>query len=199
MKAGSFGILSAGFASACCGLPLLLVALGLGGLGLGSFLGAYDVYFMAAGVVLLAVAWFVFLREKKRLYAAGREIRNAGKTATLLGLATVAVAGFGALNLYSSLGLGEKAAEVARAAPGAGAGSGSGDTAQAVFEVTGMTCFTCEITVEKALGKLTGIIEAKASASAGKVLVRYRPGRVTFDQMREAIDRTGYKAKPPAS
>jgi copper chaperone CopZ len=195
MKAGSFGILSAGFASACCGLPLLLVALGLGGLGLGSFIGAYHVYFTATGVILLAVAWFVFLREKKRLYAAGREIRNAGKTAAILGLATVAVAGFGALNLYSSLGLGDKAAEVARATPG----PSSGDTAQAVLEVEGMTCFTCEITVEKALGSLTGIINAKASASAGKVLVRYRPGRVTFDQMREAIDRTGYKAKPPAS
>jgi mercuric ion transport protein len=195
MKAGSFGILSAGFASACCGLPLLLVALGLGGLGLGSFIGAYHVYFVGAGVVLLAVAWFVFLREKKRLYAAGREIRNAGKTAAILGLATVAVAGFGALNLYSSLGLGDKAAEVARATPG----PSSGDTAQAALEVEGMTCFTCEITVEKALGSLTGIINAKASASAGKVLVRYRPGRVTFDQMREAIDRTGYKAKPPAS
>jgi copper chaperone CopZ len=195
MKAGSFGILSAGFASACCGLPLLLVALGLGGLGLGSFIGAYHVYFKATGVILLAVAWFVFLREKKRLYAAGREIRNAGKTAAILGLATVAVAGFGALNLYSSLGLGDKAAEVARATPG----PSSGDTAQAVLEVEGMTCFTCEITVEKALGSLTGIINAKASASAGKVLVRYRPGRVTFDQMREAIDRTGYKAKPPAS
>ena len=44
-----------------------------------------------------------------------------------------------------------------------------------------------------------GIVEAKASASEQKVLVRYRPGRVTFDQMVEAVSTTGYKAKLPDS
>lgn len=194
MKAGSLGLISAGLASACCGLPLLLVAVGLGGLGLGSLLGTYHWYFTGAGAALLAVAWFVFLREKRRLFALGAEVRNARLTTSILALATAAVVGFGAVNLYGQIGLGAKAREIARAAsdePSA--------LAQVILPVEGMSCWTCEITVEKALRKLEGVAESKASASEGKVLVRYRPGQVTFEQMVEAVNSTGYRANLPGS
>jgi copper chaperone CopZ len=192
--AGRLGVLSAVFASACCGLPLLLIALGLGGLGMGSFLGRYHWYFMSVGVALLGAAWFVFLREKHRLSAAGATIRNQQLATILLSIATAAVMGFGGLNLYSSFGLGDKADEVARAADG-----DFGQVSQVVLPVEGMTCFTCEVAVEKALGKLDGVVEAKASASEGKVLVRYESGRVTFDQMVDAVNTTGYTASLPGS
>jgi len=191
-KAGTLGALSAMFASVCCGVPLLLIALGLGGLGFGSVLGRYHWYFTGVGAVLLAVAWFVFLRERGRLRAAGSEIRNARFTPAVLAVATIAVAGFGVLNVRSALGLGSKAAEVAHAST-----SSSGELAQVVLPVQGMTCVTCEWGIEKALGKLDGVVEAKASAAEEKVLVRYEPGRVTFAQMIEAVDSTGYKASMP--
>lgn len=193
-KASPLGALAAVFASACCGVPLLLIALGLGGLGFGSFLGKYHWYVAGAGAALLAAAWFVFLRERAKLHAAGSEIRNARLTPALLAVATAAVIGFGGLNVVSALGLGTKAQEVAMAASNA-----SGELAQVVLPVEGMTCITCEFSVERALGKLEGVLEAKASASEQKVLVRYRPGRVTFDQMVEAVDTTGYKAQLPDS
>ncbi len=193
-KAGRLGALSAIFASACCGLPLLFIALGLGGLGMGSFLGRYHWYLTGAGLGLLAAAWFVFLREKRRLAVAGSTIRNQRLTMSMLSVATAAVLGFGGLNLYSSFGLGAKAAEVARAAKG-----DFGRRVQVVLPVEGMTCFTCEVAVEKALGKLQGVVEAKAAASEGKVLIRYQPGRVTFGQMIEAVNTTGYRASVPAS
>src|SRR3990170_9118185 len=98
-RAGTLGALSAVLASACCGLPLLLLAVGLGGLGLGSFLGTYHQYFTGAGVLLLAGGWFVFSREKARLRAAGQEIRHARMTPVLLAVATAAVVGFGGLNV----------------------------------------------------------------------------------------------------
>ncbi len=191
-RAGLLGALSATFASVCCGLPLLLIAFGLGGLGLGSVLGTYHWYFTGAGAVLLAAGWYVFLRERSRLRAAGSEIRNARLTPALLTIATLAVAGFGALNVASALGLGSKAQEVAHAAS-----SSSGELAQVVLPVKGMTCVTCEWGIEKALGKLDGVVEAKASSSEQKVLVRYEPGKVTFEQMIEAVDSTGYKALMP--
>jgi copper chaperone CopZ len=194
MRAGKLGVLSAAFASACCGLPLLLVAVGLGGLGFGSFLGRYHWYFTGIGVALLSAAWFVFLREKRHLYAAGIEMNNARFTSAMLGIATLAVAGFLALNVYSALGLGSKAQEVAHAASGELA-----QAAQVVLPVEGMTCFSCELSVEKALNALEGVAEAKASASEQKVLVRYEPGRVTFGQMVEAIGAAGYQASLPGS
>ena len=170
-SAGALGALSATLASVCCGLPLLLIALGLGGLGFGSVLGKYHWYFTGAGGALLSAAWFVFLRERSRLRAVGSEIRNARVTPALLAIATIAVLGFGALNVVSALGLGPKAREVARATS-----SSSGEMAQVVLPVEGMTCVTCEWGIEKALAKLDGVIEAKASSSEHKVLVRYEPG-----------------------
>jgi copper chaperone CopZ len=191
-RAGLLGAMSATFASVCCGLPLLLIAFGLGGLGLGSVLGTYHWYFTGAGVVLLAAGWYVFLKERARLRAAGSEIRTARLTPALLAIATLAVAGFGAFNLSSAFGLGSKAQQVARAAS-----SSSGELAQVVLPVEGMTCVTCEWSIEKALGKLDGVIEAKASASEQKVFVRYEPGKVSFQQMIEAVNATGYKASLP--
>lgn len=191
-RAGVLGALSAVLASVCCGLPILMIVFGLGGLGLGSILGKHHWYFTGAGAVLLAVGWTVFLRERQRLRATGSEIRNAHLTPALLTIASVAVAGFGLLNVSSALGLGSKAQEVAHAAS-----SSNGEMAQVVLPVEGMTCVTCEWGIEKALGKLEGVIEAKASSAEHKVLIRYEPGSVTLPQMIEAVDATGYKASMP--
>ena len=191
-RAGLFGALSATFASACCGLPLFLVAFGLGGLGLGSVLGKYHGYFTAAGAIFLAAGWYVFLKERSRLRTAGSEIRNARLTPALLTIATLAVAGFAALNVATALGLGSKARKLAHAAS-----SSSGEWAQVVLPVAGMTCITCEWSIENALGKLDGVVEVEASSSEQKVLVRYEPGKVTFQQMIEAVSATGYKASMP--
>lgn len=191
-KAGTLSALSAAFASACCGVPLILIAFGLGGLGLGSLLGAYHWHFTAAGALLLAVAWFVFLRERANLASRGAEILNARLIPALLAVATAAVLGFGGLNVASALGVGKKAREIREA------GSGSfGELAQVVLPVKGMTCVTCEWAVQKALGKLEGVVEAQASASEQRVLVRYEPGSVTLEQMIEAVDKTGYDASMP--
>lgn len=171
-----------------------MVAVGLGGLGLGSFLGTYHWYFTGAGIVFLAGAWFVFLREKARLRVAGSKIRHARMTPALLAVATAAVVGFGGLNIASALGLGSKAREVANASSGS-----YGELAQVVLPVQGMSCVTCEWGVEKGLGKLEGIVEAKASSSEHKVLVRYEAGRVSLEQMVEAIATTGYRASLPQS
>ena len=191
-QAGTLGALSAGLASVCCGLPLLLLAVGLGGLGLGSFLGTYHWYFTGAGILLLGGGWFFFYQEKARLRAAGSEIRHARMTPAILAVATAAVVGFGGLNIASALGLGPKAAEVRQASTGS-----DGELAQVVLRVTGMSCITCEWGIEKALGKLEGVVEAKASSAEEKVLVRYQPGKVTFEQMIETVDSTGYKASMP--
>jgi copper chaperone CopZ len=193
-KAGTLGALSAVLASACCGLPLLLLGVGLGGLGLGSFLGTYHWYFTGGGIVFLAGAWFVFMTEKARLRAAVSEIRHARLTPALLAVATAAVVGFGGLNAATALGLGSKAREVSQASSGS-----YGELEQVVLPVEGMTCVTCEWGIEKALGKLEGVVEAKASSSEHKVLVRYETGRVSLEQMVEAIATTGYKASPPQS
>ena len=110
----------------------------------------------------------------------------------LLAVATAAVVGFGGLNVASALGLGSKASEVRQASSGP-----HGELAQVVLPVKGMTCVTCEWGIEKALGELDGVVEAKASSSEQKVLVSYQAGKVTLEQMIQAVNATGYKASMP--
>lgn len=186
-KSGKLGILSATLASACCGIPLLLIALGLGGLGFSAVLGKYHWYFTGGGLAVLLIAWGVFLREKRKLYALGSEIRGEKTTKGILTVATVVVLFFAGLNFYSALG-GQKISNQ---------GTLDSNLSSIVLPVEGMTCFACEASVEGALKELPGVNSAKASAKSQNVLVEYQPGRVTFDQMVEAINKTGYKAKLP--
>lgn len=187
LKSGKLGILSATLASACCGIPLLLIALGLGGLGFSAVLGKYHWYFMGGGIAVLLTAWGVFLREKRKLYALGSEIRGEKTTKGILTVATLVVFFFAGLNLYSAYGGKEISNQ----------GTQSPNLSSIVLPVEGMTCLSCETSVEGALKDLPGVTSAKASAKSQNVLIEYEPGRVTFDQMVEAINKTGYKAKLP--
>jgi sulfite exporter TauE/SafE/copper chaperone CopZ len=63
--------------------------------------------------------------------------------------------------------------------------------------VDGMTCSSCELRIETALGRLAGVREARASASLAEVTVTYDAGRVGPQAVREAIGRAGYRARQP--
>jgi len=191
MKAENWGILSAVLASSCCVIPLALVVLGLGSLGLGSFLGTYHWYLEGAAVAVLAVAWWVFLREKRRLEGLAAEVKNERLTRTTLSFASLVVALFLGMNLYAAV-------QASLSGPTATA---QGGTVQAALTipVEGMSCVTCEIPIEANLQKLPGVRSAKASSAHGTVTVHYDPLQVTAQQMAEAISAAGYRAKLPQS
>lgn len=60
-------------------------------------------------------------------------------------------------------------------------------------KVEGMDCASCATTIESALSKLKGVEEANVNFSAGKALVLYDENEVSFDLIRETIERLGYK------
>ncbi|MBI4333478.1 MAG: heavy-metal-associated domain-containing protein, partial [Chloroflexi bacterium] len=165
MKAGKIGALAAALASACCVGPLLLAALGLGSLGLGATLGRYHWVLQGAAVVGLSLAWYVFLREKRRMYALASEMRNERTTRLMLSAATVAVVAFLGLNLYtvaraslSTPTVLEEARAGQKAVPNQAAAG-----ALIRLPVEGMSCYTCELSVESKLKGLSGVLEARAS------------------------------------
>ena len=186
MRARKLGIASAFLASLCCVGPVLLAVLGLGGLGLGAFIGAYHWYFIAGAGILLGLAWYAYLKERRRCETERCEMVGGKLTRITLPLATLAVVGFFGLNLYTYAGTDEQTAGLVSTAP-----------AQTVIPVEGMTCYTCTVTVEHSLQSLKGVEKARASVPGKSVTVSYDPQKVSIEQLVEAVTKTGYRARLP--
>jgi mercuric ion binding protein len=84
--------------------------------------------------------------------------------------------------------------------------SGSGDSAsdltpaagnvETVFEVRGMTCPMCAITVRTAAKGVHGVVDARVSREEQRAWVTYDPSEATPDGIAAAITKAGYPAKP---
>ncbi len=186
MKSHKTGILSAVMASVCCVGPVLLAALGLGGLGVGAFIGAYHWYFIGGATVVLGFAWLNFLRERRRCQTERCEMAGGKLARITLPLATLGVAAFLAMNVYAYAG--GTVADESLAVAG---------QATVTIPVEGMTCFTCTITVEGSLEDLDGVREATANVPGKSVTVSFNPDKVTVMNLVEAVNGTGYRAELP--
>ena len=190
MKVERLGILSALVASVCCLGPVLLVLLGLGSLGFGAVLGRYHWYFLLAAAALLTVAWRAYVKERRRCDTARCQMAQGHVTKWTLLLASGVVVGFMGLNLitYASQQRSSTAHPVQRLAA---------QTTQVTLPVEGMTCFTCQLTVESSLKRLPGVQDVDAKVTEQAAYVRYDPARVQLDDLIAAINKMGYRAKPP--
>jgi len=191
MKPAKLGILSALTASVCCLGPVLLVLLGLGSLGFGAFFGRYHWWFIMAAIGLLTFAWRSYFKEKRRCTTAQCAMEKGQTTKWTLLLASTVVAVFVGLNVYTYASQGRTNA-IAHS-------SSVASLATVKIPVEGMTCFTCELTVESSLKRLPGVQEADAKVTEEAAYVRYDSSRVSLDELIAAINETGYKAKRPGS
>ena len=66
-------------------------------------------------------------------------------------------------------------------------------TKSVTLPVRGMTCASCVSHVEKALGQLDGVYQARVNLAAGKASVEYDPSRVNLGQMERAVGDVGYE------
>jgi len=64
------------------------------------------------------------------------------------------------------------------------------------IKVSGMTCDACSISVQKSLEKVKGVKRAQVSSDKGLATVTYEDTQATEQQLRDAINRTGFKAEP---
>ena len=185
MRAEKLGFISVFTASLCCVGPVLLAVLGLGGLGAGAFIGTYHWYFIGGAAGLLGIAWYSYLREKRRCETERCEMVGGKLTRITLPLATVAVVAFFGLNLYTYAG--NEGPSLVSAA--------YGETA--TIPVEGMTCYSCTVHVESSLQDIDGVGEVKASVPNKSVTVNYDPKKISVQQLVEAVNKTGYRASLP--
>lgn len=65
------------------------------------------------------------------------------------------------------------------------------------IKVKGMTCGSCAAAVKQALMKVKGVKSADVKLDKALVAVIYDDAQVSERELRQAIDKTGFKAEPP--
>ncbi len=188
MKADKLGVLSALMASMCCITPLVLVLLGLGSLGIGAVLGRFHWWFLLGAIGLLTSGWRIYFRERGHCRTTGCEMPRQRTTRIVLGMTSLIVTTFVGLHLYTYAS--QRAAPSERSA--------NTRLASVVLPVKGMTCLTCELTLESSLKRLPGVLSADAGVVQQAVAVTYNPTQVTVEQLIATINQTGYEAGLPS-
>ena len=65
---------------------------------------------------------------------------------------------------------------------------------RAVFRIREISCSICGLAIEKQVKKLDGIKDVRTAVMLNKVFVDYDPSKVKAEEIKKAVDRTGYSA-----
>jgi len=188
---------SAIFSSACCWLPLLLVAFGLSAGGVAGFFEVVRPYFLAAAAIFLGAGFYLaYLRQPACKPGDACAVSNRKRqrfNRGMLWVATVFVIAFALFPYYSS------AMVRTFADPPASVGT---DTAAIgttrVFQIEGMTCTACAAGLEVRLSKLAGVADAKVSYAGETATITSPPQQPSAEVVRMAIEQAGFSAIAPA-
>ncbi len=63
---------------------------------------------------------------------------------------------------------------------------------ESTIGIEGMTCASCVARVEKTLNSVEGITDASINLATENAVIRYRPGEVTEETIRKAVEEAGY-------
>ncbi len=190
-KPGSWGLAAAlaaaVAASACCTIPLALVALGFGGAWIGTLttLEPLRPFFIAFAVGALAFAGYREWRFARQPDCKCETSLSTPLRRALLGVGALAVVGLLASpSLIAAAGADEKQAYVPPV-----------KTEQVVLEVEGMTCASCNLTVKRALTNIHGVQHAWVTFEPPQAVVLYDAARVSFEELTRATTNAGYPSK----
>lgn len=177
-------------ASACCTIPLLLVALGLGGAWIGTLasLEPFRPLFITLAAGALGYAGYREWRMSRQPDC-DCEVGMPDKSRRmLLAIGFVAVVGL----IASPWAIRSAESADAAAVPVLAAAT----TKQVILEVEGMTCASCNVTVRRALMSLNGVVDARVTFEPPQAIVTYDPTKVSVERLTQATADAGYPSRP---
>ncbi|QKK08465.1 MAG: hypothetical protein HND58_09935 [Planctomycetota bacterium] len=187
-------VLTAILSSACCWLPLLLLAFGASAAGASAFFERWRPLFAGVAIVLLGVGfWSTYLR---RAQCSGCECETSRGRAGVLRqmsfwISAVVVTAFVLFPRYAGV--------VAQAVyPDSGAEMVSAADAELVvhrFDIEGMTCEACATTLEAELRRLPSVSHASVDYATGVAEIA-AVRRSAVARVRQAVERHGWRATP---
>lgn len=189
MVAVGGSVLSAVAASACCWIPLLLIAFGVSAGGVSAWFEQYRLLFLGVTVVLLGTAFYVVYFRKPVCTsdsACPRDPRLHRFSRVMLWVATVFVVAIAAFPKYVGALIPEST-PVQAAIP-------VERTTTAVIAIDGMTCEGCAVLVQNSLVKVPGVLGASVSYADGTATLDVDsaspPSR---EALAAALEGAGYK------
>lgn len=186
-------VVTAVLASLCCITPVLAVLGGLSGIASAfSFLEPLRPYFIAFTIIILGYAFFNAYKPKKKdeiECACGDDKVDTKKrfinSKSFLWIIAVIAVILITFPYYSQAFFLESQSITA---------ANSGHIINAKLEIEGMTCTSCEQSVDYALKSEKGVLSAKSSYKTGIAYVQYDDTKVQPKQLKKAVEeKVGYK------
>lgn len=187
-------LVTAFLASLCCITPVLAVLGGLSGIASTfSFLEPLRPYFIAFTAIVLGYAFYNAFKPKKQDYiecacddeesSAKKNFINSKGFLWLVAVVSIVLISF---PYYSKAFFTESGNNIVVVQ--------SDNIQKAEMEIEGMTCRSCEQSVDYALKSEDGVISATSSYKTGIAFVEYDKSKVTPEKLKQAIeDKVGYE------
>ncbi len=197
LLAAAGSVASAMLSSACCWLPLVLLAFGASAAGASAMLEAWRPAFIALSLVMLGAGFYS--AHSPGAACAGeccaeRKPRRRRLQRVALWISAVVVAAF--IFFPSYIGLLFAGGDSGIALKG-GAGD-PGAAREYVFDVTGMHCEGCAVSLRNELAKLEGVTAVEVDYAGGSARLRASGGGIE-QRVAEAASRAGFAATAHAS
>ena len=187
------GILS----SACCWLPLLLLAFGLSAGGVAGFFESARPFFLVVAAIFLGVGfYFVYFRKVACKPGDACSVPNPKIqrfNRVMLWVATVFVIAFALFPYYSPALM---RAFVGTATANLGASGPLNQATQQttrIYHIDGMTCSACAAGLEIQLAKLPGVTEAHVRFDDSTATIRSAPDEPQDEVVRATVEHSGFK------
>lgn len=195
-------LVSAIMASACCWLPLVLLAAGVSGVGIAATLEEYRPYFMVITFGFLGAAFYYTYRPKKTAEAAGGHGCCAGEPAAAEDCCVPGGSRYNMMTMNKVMLWGVTVMAIAFLLFPNYVGvflGGDGKTVtdnmnRAVIKVEGMTCDGCSAIVANAIRTVPGVLAVEVNYEKGEAIVGAEiccP--VPTEQILAALEKSGYK------
>ena len=192
------GIYAAVAASLCCIAPVLAILGGIGGIASTfSWLEPLRPYLIGLSVIALGAAFYQAYKPKNEIECdcetddlsadkAGKpKFINSKKFLWIILIVSVALFSF---PYYSGALFPNVDTAVAK--------TNTSNVVEAKINIEGMTCTSCEHTIDYSLKTTNGVLDATSSYKTGVAKVKYDKSKVSPEQLKKAIeDKTGYKVK----
>ena len=181
------GVISAIAASLCCITPVLTLLAGTTGMvATFSWIEPLRSYLIGFTVLILAFTWYQKLKDRKIACECDDEKPSFFQSKTFLGIVTVFAMVMLAFPYFSEVFYPKPEKQLILVE--------KQNIQKINIKIEGMTCESCEHTINYSIGQLDGIISTESSFAKGNAIVEFDQTKISIKAIEETVNKTGYKA-----